>query len=587
MARFDAFIGGSYQSQAVTADCERSINWFPEVLQSPGASAKTVLYPTPGVELVGEAATGNGRAHFAMAGREFAVIGPALIEIYADGHTVNRGALALGDFPATISSNGDLASQLFITSGEYGYIFALDTNTLTQIAALSGKATMGDYLDGYFLALDAKNSTLYYSALGDGLTWTPGADYEQRSLAPDPWRAMKVVGRYIWLFGEQTTEIWQDVGNETHPFAPFPSALLTYGVRAAFSVCVLGSAVIWLANTKSGRISIIRASGQDPEIISTYPLESAMQGYTDLASAVADAYSYRGHSFYLLSFDRENITWAWDSETKLWHERGTWVPQLSRYSSWRPRFYAFAFDDHRMLDMASGKIYRMGDDIVTDVDGVAIRRVRRAPGILEENKRIYYSSLEVDFEPGLKTLTQTTTVPAEFVLYFQWVQEAESNIVTFTAIPVAGTFVVYNWDFGDGNTAEGSPADNYYPGSNNTYTITLTCLGTDGNWYTLSTSMTTNYGIGQTGSVTGDDTPTTVTTELGAPHVMLRLSNDGGKTWWNEMMRSAGKLGEYLHRVRWNRLGCARRRVFEISVSDAAPWRIIGAYLEAKPTERP
>jgi hypothetical protein len=65
------------------------------------------------------------------------------------------------------------------------------------------------------------------------------------------------------------------------------------------------------------------------------------------------------------------------------------------------------------------------------------------------------------------------------------------------------------------------------------------------------------------------------------PVVMLRCSNDGGKTWIFEQMRSAGKMGEYTKRIRWHRLGSARRRVFEVSVSAPIPWRMVGAYLEA------
>jgi hypothetical protein len=61
---------------------------------------------------------------------------------------------------------------------------------------------------------------------------------------------------------------------------------------------------------------------------------------------------------------------------------------------------------------------------------------------------------------------------------------------------------------------------------------------------------------------------------------MLRLSNDGGRTWISEEMRGSGKVGEYGTRVRWNRLGCARRRVFEVTCSDDVPWRLTGCNLE-------
>jgi hypothetical protein len=109
----------------------------------------------------------------------------------------------------------------------------------------------------------------------------------------------------------------------------------------------------------------------------------------------------------MLGFDQADATWCWDAETKLWHERGTWIAGESRYVVWRPRYYARAFEEHRMLDAAGGSVYRMGLDLQLDVDGLNIRRVRRAPAIINENKRVYYSEFELDIEPGLADPTPT------------------------------------------------------------------------------------------------------------------------------------------------------------------------------------
>jgi len=54
------------------------------------------------------------------------------------------------------------------------------------------------------------------------------------------------------------------------------------------------------------------------------------------------------------------------------------------------------------------------------------------------------------------------------------------------------------------------------------------------------------------------------------PQAMLRWSNDGGRTWSNELWRSLGPQGSYGKRVDWMRLGMARSRVFELRISDAA-----------------
>jgi hypothetical protein len=66
------------------------------------------------------------------------------------------------------------------------------------------------------------------------------------------------------------------------------------------------------------------------------------------------------------------------------------------------------------------------------------------------------------------------------------------------------------------------------------------------------------------------------------PQAMLRWSSDGGSTWSNEYWTSIGKQGKYLNRAIWRRLGFARDRVFEVSISDPVNAVIISANLKAE-----
>jgi hypothetical protein len=401
---WDGFLGGSYESQSLLADCERTVNWYPEKLQSENASRKKVLYPTPGVNVVTQVASGYGRAHFCMQGREFAVVGAVLWEIDVHRVATNRGTMAMDANPATICSNGDFGSQLFITSGGNGYLYDLTLDTLTQIPALNGLATMGGFLDGYFLAFDGNTSTVYISDLNDHTLWETGLQKVQRSAQPDRWLSMKVVGRWVWLFGERTTEIWNDQGGLV-PLGLYQGApIIQYGIAAPFSTAIIGDYIMWLAQTATGRICVCLGAGVTANVISTYALDTALYNYRSRSEAIGDAYADRGHTFYMIGFDKDHVTWCFDLETKLWHERGTWNSDEDRYDSWRPRFYAFAFGEHRMLDVQSRNIFRMSADITTDADGSFIRRMRRSPAITSGNDRIFYSSLELLMEPGLGLL---------------------------------------------------------------------------------------------------------------------------------------------------------------------------------------
>ena len=65
------------------------------------------------------------------------------------------------------------------------------------------------------------------------------------------------------------------------------------------------------------------------------------------------------------------------------------------------------------------------------------------------------------------------------------------------------------------------------------------------------------------------------------PQAMLRWSDNGGSTWSNEHWTTIGLIGKYANRAIWRRLGTARDRVFEVSISDPVKAVIISANLKS------
>jgi hypothetical protein len=64
------------------------------------------------------------------------------------------------------------------------------------------------------------------------------------------------------------------------------------------------------------------------------------------------------------------------------------------------------------------------------------------------------------------------------------------------------------------------------------------------------------------------------------PQVMFRLSRDGGHSWSEPLLLSAGALGAYTQRAIARRLGHARDAVFEVTVSDPVAWSLVQAWLD-------
>jgi hypothetical protein len=64
------------------------------------------------------------------------------------------------------------------------------------------------------------------------------------------------------------------------------------------------------------------------------------------------------------------------------------------------------------------------------------------------------------------------------------------------------------------------------------------------------------------------------------PYVILQWSDDGGFTWSNEHWVAVGRVGEFRKRMKWNRLGRAKNRVFKITVSDPCKWVFTNALVD-------
>lgn len=480
--RFPGFIGGSARLQSPVAGIERTLNWYPERVEGSFApKAEYILLPTPGVNLLATAAESPGRGMVAVNGRCFAVIGFVLNEVFIIGTSAsltNRGTVIYDTTPVqfAFSDGAGTAGQLMIASAGYGYIFDLATNTLTlELDPASGqyRADQIAFTSGRFLALDAVASVLSISAQLDGTTWDASL-ISQRTKGEDRWVSLLLAGQDIWLLGEKSSEVWYDAGVSPFPFMPIPGASLNHGTPAPYSVAKLGAIPLWVGQNDDGTGMVYTAAdGFAPRRISTHAVEYAIQQNT-ATDAVGWTYQEQGHSFFVLSLPTARTTWVYDLATSLWHERAYWDSVHAREEAWRPCFHAFAFGKHLVLDRDGGGVYEMRADLGSDVGSAEIRRVRRAPHLHAEHKRLFVSELEIHLETGL-------------------------------------------------GLSSGQGSD---------------------------------------------------------PQAMLRVSRDGGKTWGNSRTCSAGAQGEYRTRVSWQRLGAGRDLVFELSVSDPIPWRLIDAYVQ-------
>lgn len=73
----------------------------------------------------------------------------------------------------------------------------------------------------------------------------------------------------------------------------------------------------------------------------------------------------------------------------------------------------------------------------------------------------------------------------------------------------------------------------------------------------------------------------TATEYLANPQLMMDYSDDGGATWSTQRFAALGRAGDRLRRVRFNRLGMSRSRIYRLSISAAVARSIVSAAVEA------
>jgi hypothetical protein len=493
--KYPGFVGPSYTSQSKIAADDRCVNWFPEKIESGTGQTPYALYPTPGYAHVSTLGDAPGRGLFSVNAFGttgiFAAVSGQTLYIFGGFYGNPVGTIADDAAHSRVSmvTNGDAGSnQLLISSG-------LGTHTLyaysgASLTTLTPQGSVVGFLNGYGLALDTSSSTLQWSALENFTSWDP-ADVAQRNDAPDKWVTMLVHHKEVWLFGSETTSVYytpDDPDPNAPALQPIVSVFIQCGIMASESAKVADGSPIWLGKTYNGGASVFRANGYTPERISTFAVEYFLSqlGNHELSSAYADVFQLGGHTFYKLSFPGPNTvpntTWVYDVTTGFWFEEGEWDGQ--RYIGLSTWCQSYITPNNWTISRTSGKVFalavRDGDGVTASIgleaSGNPIRRMRRAPHLASDRKRIIFDRLEVLLEVGLG----------------------------------------------------------------------------------LSTGI-------------GSD-----------PHLALRWSDDGGQTFGNTITTPAGKLGEFRTLAIFRKLGQARDRVFELTVTDPIPWRLLDAYLELR-----
>jgi hypothetical protein len=370
--------------------CQRTVNMRVARGEGAGEDRSLMLVSTEGLSTF-LTLPATIRGTYSTQGRWFVVAGDVLYEVYQDASYTSRGILATGAGYVSMCRGRD---QLVIVDGPVGYVMGLQSNDFDTITDTDFRGSKwGEELDGYIIFVDPETDQFYLTALDDAST-LDALDFSSADSQPDNIITHRVHKRELFLFGEDSTEVWVNSGESDFPLIRYNSTPIDIGIVGFRAAANTSDSLVFVGKTERGQGYVYEMQAHQPVRISTEAVETALASSTDLTECSAWSYHVKGAEFVGINAPGMDTTWVFDLSTRLWHERGELVD-----GDWTP----FRADQVTHINgthyaTAGSVIYRLTG---SNIAGSELVRERTLPHLVKPSLQpITYQSLELACQTG-------------------------------------------------------------------------------------------------------------------------------------------------------------------------------------------
>ena len=283
--------------------------------------------------------TGFGRGLYTSTDGDFmlAVIGSNVYRINATLASVMLvNVVAMVTVPL-LTTQGDVfitennGNQIVITDGVAVYVYNWKTFTFSSSDASFapnnftfpwGSPGYCSFQNGHVIIAVINTQEWVLSAPNDATSW-PNAPQNQGFVQSKPGFVQAAVpvpggGNHLLVFGSTVAESWTDVGAALFPYQRDNSYNIDYGVSNPSSIAGLDNFIVWVStNEVSGPTIMYSKGGGEPESISTDGIDFLLAGIQFPESVTGFLFRQDGHLIYQVTFQKDNLTLAYDFNTKL------------------------------------------------------------------------------------------------------------------------------------------------------------------------------------------------------------------------------------------------------------------------------
>jgi hypothetical protein len=561
------FVGPTYTAASPIIDDELAMNCFVEISESEGAATKKALLTVPGRKVFASLPEASVPGSFTVNGRSFFACSN-LYEVNASGLVTNWGSLGVAPLRPTMLTANE--TQLVILNNGNLFVFVfLGAITAANVHAGSGGTgySVGDTfsINGVPGGSGATGTVLTVDGSGAVLTFkfTPGSKYS--------------------------------VGNDYSTTVIFTSGTPDGNLKVD---------VTTVKNNYLFAVDMTQFNGLISQIgfVDGYIIATLQNSHTWQQSNLEDATVWSGLNISTISYFPDNIVsmicdhreiWFWGAKKAIgYYNAGTGFP-------------AFIPIQGAFMESGAGATFatvQLDNSVFwLDRDERGYMVARRLNGYAGD--RISTHAVELAWQAYSVASDAVGWTYQEgghsfWVLYFPtanatWVYDVSQNLwhqrgysVTPTGNYIADRGMSHTFNFGkhlvgdwaSGNIYDLSPAylddaGNPIRGNRRSPPIVE-----ENHWmYYDQIEFVMETGIAPASPLTDGDG------NQRPPQIMLRWSDDGGKTWSNTYYLSVGELGNYRKRVIKRMLGRGRKRLFDVSWTDPYPFRFNDAYVKATP----
>lgn len=299
--------------------------------------------------------------------------------IVASGHVYTIANL--NSLPVEITGDAPLSGNKIIFAECMGSLFIASGGRIIYTNGTANTAYIADaaapincnyvvFIDQYLIATDEGSDDIYYSEVGDPLTWAY-LNFITTESNLDTSVALDVLNRNICILGKKSLEIWYNDG--VTPFVRRNDLMFSSGISAKYSLAQSKDGLFWLSDKKE----VLFFNGSSVQTV-TGPITNKIQELNIYSDAEGYINYVEGNYFYILHFPIESKTFVFDIANQYWFLRMGWDAATSYYSSYIGKCHIY-FPDWKISivsDSSVSKLYTATYNTFTD-NGETIKLTKR------------------------------------------------------------------------------------------------------------------------------------------------------------------------------------------------------------------